>query len=217
MWMVHIPRASEKLQDAVFSILRTIALTMPPDIKLPMGICRGRSLSSADVNRWLQDTGSEELWTNKKVYLACPSLLAPTVEASWCMWFMCRYWGKSEQVLNACVSFVGSIASVLDASIAKRAHRHLPTMRLPAVTSEAYAQARKALRGGRQDLPRLQHLPLSWHWVWRRGRPCAAHLCLRQQVVQLPPFCHSVPGRSILRKGQSDTVSEDGEALWCGW
>ena len=146
-WMAHVPRASEKIQDALFALVKTISDALPRSVQLPVGKADGGCIPSEQVRNWLVVTGSQDLWTNKKVYKVCPDLAGPHVPTEWCIWFMVRNWAKNEKVLADLVSLIDIITPLLDTSIAERSHQTLPTMRLPSATSESYTQIRKALRG----------------------------------------------------------------------
>ena len=148
MWLAHVPRASQELQNAVFEVLKTIAKVLPHDVNLPMGKASGGRVDVKLVRRWLDIAEVRDLWTKKKTHLRCPDLSGGgSVSVSWCLWFMCRFCMKSDLVLDACKDLLDTIAPLLAEAIARRSHQNLPSMRLPPATAECYQQVRKALRG----------------------------------------------------------------------
>ena len=74
MWMAHVPRASQELQDAVFELLVSIAKTLPHDVNLPMGKASGGRVDVKLVRRWLDIAEVRDLWTKKNAHLRCPDL-----------------------------------------------------------------------------------------------------------------------------------------------
>ena len=97
-WMIHVSRAKELLQDAVFAVIKTLVLALPTRFTLPIGTIENGAVASDEVRTWLDEHGIMPLWASKKMYIKMPPLETASIPASWLIWFILRHWEK-----EACV------------------------------------------------------------------------------------------------------------------
>ena len=147
MWIGHVQRTPEGLQDAAFAILKNIVAAMPPEVALDVGRMKNGSVAASAIKAWLETDGLLEVWYSPTAHIPGPPLDAGVAHGSWLLWFVLRHWEKYPAVASMCRSILKTITPILDDFLATRTHETLPTMRLPPTMSECFKQVRQALRG----------------------------------------------------------------------
>ena len=147
MWLAHIQRSPQKMQDAIHSMLNSLVSTLGDLVELPVVNVVHGMVNVGDIKRWIDDNDLQDLWYKPKLYKPFPKLVGDTISATDWLWFLLRSWGQREAVTTTVALVVERLIPIVDEHLATKSSPTLPQVRLPPSVSDSYQKIKKALRG----------------------------------------------------------------------